>query len=170
MKTILFSILLLCFSLESNAMNLNLKSEAFSQNGLIPSQYTCEGKSDLISPPLSWQDDSKATKSYVIIVDDPDAPAGTWDHWVLFNIDPSVKSLAEGASAKGATMGSNSWGQIGYKGPCPPSGSHRYFFKLYALDTVLGLKQGASKTDVLTAMKGHVIGTGELMGHYQKKH
>lgn len=150
-------------------MNLLLTSPAFSPNGLIPSQYTCEGNSNLRSPPLTWQEDSKATKSYVIIMEDPDAPGGVWDHWVLFNIPKNIKNLSEGLTPAGAMSGNQSWGQTGYRGPCPPSGTHRYFFKLYALDTLLTLAEGSSKANVLKAMKNHIIATGELMGRYEKK-
>lgn len=149
-------------------MNLTLTSPAFSNDDLIPSEYTCEGGD--FSPALFWQDDSNNTKSFVLIMDDPDAPNGTWDHWVLFNIPPDLRQLPEKAPLPpGATDGNNSWGQTGYRGPCPPSGSHRYVFRLYALDTRLDLTQGSSKNDLLLAMKNHIIAQTELIGHYQKK-
>lgn len=149
-------------------MSLSLSSSAFLSNASIPGQYTCEGSD--ISPPLRWQDTSPETKSYVLLVDDPDAPAGVWDHWVLFNIPKNIRQLQEGADIPlGAVSGLNSWGQVGYRGPCPPSGRHRYFFRLYALDQVLTLDETASKKDVLHAMKGHVVAQAELIGVYQKK-
>ena len=149
-------------------MSLSLESPAFTSNAVIPSQFTCEGADH--SPPLAWQDSASNTLSYVLIVNDPDAPGGSWDHWVLFNIPPNIKQLAEAAQVPiGATSIKNSWGGSGYRGPCPPSGTHRYLFTLYALDTKLSLKDTASTNDILQAMKGHVIAQSELVGRYQKK-
>ena len=149
-------------------MSLTLTSPAFSSNGLIPSKYTCDGE-DSRSPALSWQDDLSGVKSYVLIMDDPDAPRGTWDHWILFNIPENIKQIPEaGSLPPGVIQGNNSWGSKGYRGPCPPSGTHRYFFKLYALDSQLNLPEGTDKENVLKAMEGHVIGSTELIGRYQK--
>jgi Raf kinase inhibitor-like YbhB/YbcL family protein len=157
-------------------MTLTLKSNVFDQGGGIPSKYTCEGKD--ISPPLAWAGVPKTARSLVLIVDDPDAPDPkapkmTWVHWVLFNIPPDVSGLPEGTtSAKlpsGAGEGLNDWKQTGYRGPCPPIGRHRYFYKLYALDTVLEGLSTPTKAKVEAAMKGHIIAQTELMGTYQKK-
>jgi hypothetical protein len=148
-------------------MSLTIESPAFASNTFIPSQYTCKGED--LSPPLAWHDSSLSTKSYVLIVDDPDAPSGVWDHWVLVNIPPNVKQLDEGAQLpSGAVNGKNSWGGIGYRGPCPPSGIHRYFFRLYALDTILRVSDYVTKTEVLQAMKDHILDSSELIGLYQK--
>lgn len=169
MKQGVVLLLLLLTSLmnRSFAMNLSIESPAFSANTLIPSLYTCTG-SDL-SPPLIWQDDSPATQSYALIVDDPDAPGGTWDHWILFNIPSSIKYLEEGTEVpSGAISGRNSWGQTGYRGPCPPRGTHRYRFKLYVLDTQLNLTDLATKKEVMQAMSGHIVASSELIGLYRK--
>ncbi|HHF7344985.1 TPA: YbhB/YbcL family Raf kinase inhibitor-like protein [Legionella feeleii] len=149
-------------------MSLSLMSPAFAANTLIPAQYTCQGAD--ISPALLWQDAPAETKSYVLILDDPDAPGGDWVHWVVFNIPPTVQRLADDAELPtGAVNSKNSWGQTGYRGPCPPSGTHRYFFKLYALDTLLTLNANATKQDLLTAMANHVLEKSELIGLYRKQ-
>ena len=145
---------------------MKLTSPAFANNGAIPSEYTCDGND--LSPELSISDVPSNSKSLVLISDDPDAPVGTWDHWVVFNMNPSTKEIPKGTEPKGAA-GKNSWGRTGYGGPCPPSGTHRYFFKLYALDTMLHLPQGATKKDIEKAMHGHIITQAELMGTYKKK-
>lgn len=156
-----------------NLMTLPLTSAAFDEGAPIPSKYTCEGED--ISPPLKWNSISEKTKSLALICDDPDAPVGTWVHWVLYNIPPSVTELSEKAPItemlpNGGKQGSNDFKRAGYGGPCPPRGNpHRYFFKLYALDTELSLKSGAAKRDLVKAMKGHVLAEGELMGTYQRK-
>lgn len=151
-------------------MQIQLSSAAFNDGGTIPVAYTCDGGN--VSPPLSWTNVPADTQSLVLIVDDPDAPSGTWVHWVIFNMAPTVSSLSEGASSPGSrdsfgTAGTNSFRQSGYGGPCPPKGKpHRYFFKLYALDRKLELKSGASKADVEKAMQGHILTQGQLMGTY----
>lgn len=156
-------------------MAFTLTSSAFNDGDSIPSRYSCEG--DDISPPLSWQDVPANTESLVLIIDDPDAPDPrapkmTWVHWVLYNIPPDVSELPEHISKTtvppGAEQGLNDWKRIGYGGPCPPIGRHRYFHKLYALDTTLQL-QSPSKADVEAAMNHHIIAQTELMGTYQKK-
>lgn len=156
-------------------MAFTLTSSAFNDGDSIPSRYSCEG--DDISPPLSWQDVPANTESLVLIIDDPDAPDPqapkmTWVHWVLYNIPPDVSELPEHISKTtvppGAEQGLNDWKRIGYGGPCPPIGRHRYFHKLYALDTTLQL-QSPSKADVEAAMNNHIIAQTELMGTYQKK-
>jgi Raf kinase inhibitor-like YbhB/YbcL family protein len=149
---------------------LQLTSSVFTSEGTIPATYTCDGEDK--SPPLSWAVPPASVQSIALIVDDPDAPVGTWVHWVLFNLPPTTISLPEGVPADanipgGGVHGSNSWQQAGYGGPCPPKGStHRYFFKLYALDMSLDLKPGASKSDVEQAMAGHILAEGRLVGLY----
>jgi hypothetical protein len=166
---------LICAALMSaqargGTMSFQITSSAFSAGSNIPKQYTCDGPD--VSPPLSWKDAPAGTKSFALIVDDPDAPAGTWVHWVLFNLPAGTHDLPEGVEKKenlanGALQGRNDFQKIGYNGPCPPPGKpHRYFFRLYALDAALDLKAGASKADVERAMKGHVLGQGELMGKF----
>jgi len=152
---------------------MTLTSSAFSQGAEIPTQYTCEGRD--LSPPLAWGGVPAGTRSLALIVDDPDAPdpaapQRTWVHWVVTDLSPSTTGLAEGPDRlpDGARVGKNDWKRSMWNGPCPPIGRHRYFFKLYALDTVLGLEQ-PTKADVEKAMKGHVIASAELMGTYQKK-
>ena len=156
-------------------MILTLKSSAFDSGGAIPSRYTCEGED--VSPPLTWAGVPETARSLILIVDDPDAPDPKapkmiWVHWVLYNIPPDVSGLPEGiVPAKlppGTVEGLNDWNRIGYGGPCPPIGRHRYFHKLYALDTVLEGMNTPTKTKVDTAMKGHVIAQTELIGTYQK--
>lgn len=152
-------------------MSIQLTSAAFAHEGSIPAQYTCSGSD--ISPALSWGEPPAGTQSFALIMDDPDAPAGTWVHWVAFNIPASARGLAEALPPgetlpDGGVQGRNSSGNIGYNGPCPPSGTHRYFFKLYALGEVLGLSAGADKGELLKAMEGHILAQGELMGTYSR--
>ena len=157
-------------------MALTLTSSAFSHNGSIPAQYTCEGSD--ISPDLSWSDVPPEAKSLVLIVDDPDAPDPaaprlTWVHWVLYNIPATAPGLPQAVAAKalpaGTKEGLNDWKRAGYGGPCPPIGRHRYFHKLYALDVVLPDLGRPTKADVEKAMKGHVLAETQLIGTYQKK-
>jgi Raf kinase inhibitor-like YbhB/YbcL family protein len=156
-------------------MKLILESSAFDNGSEIPSRYTCEGED--VSPPLVWSGVPETARSLVLIVDDPDAPdpkapKRTWIHWVLYNIPPDVPGLPEGiVPAKlppGMKEGLNDWNRNGYGGPCPPIGRHRYFHKLYALDTVLDEMSTPTKANVEAAMKGHVIAQTELMGTYRK--
>ncbi|MBD3315401.1 MAG: YbhB/YbcL family Raf kinase inhibitor-like protein [Chitinivibrionales bacterium] len=140
---------------------MKLSSPAFENADLIPKKYTCNG--DNVSPPLSIENIPQNTGSLTLIVDDPDAPGGTFVHWVLYNIPPA-SSIAEGSVP--GSQGINSFKKTGYGGPCPPSGTHRYFFKLYALDDELGLDQGCTKQEVIQAMDGHIIGSAELVGRY----
>ena len=156
-------------------MTMKVTSSAFQQGGSIPSQYTCEGKD--VSPPLSWSGAGSNAKTFALIVDDPDAPdpakpQRVYVHWVVYNIPAGTSSLPENASKtgmpKGAVQGKNDWGKPEYGGPCPPIGRHRYFFKLYALDTELTGLKAATKADIERAVKGHVVDSGELMGTYQK--
>jgi Raf kinase inhibitor-like YbhB/YbcL family protein len=154
------------------ATNIELKSAAFKEGAMIPKLFTCDGKD--ISPPLSWSGVPADAKSIALIMDDPDAPRGTWVHWVLFNIPPNEKGLAENAPRSaslpnGAKHGANSWPKLGYGGPCPPSGTHRYYFRVYALDTVLALRSGITKAQLLKAMAGHILAEGQLVGRYRRK-
>jgi Raf kinase inhibitor-like YbhB/YbcL family protein len=150
---------------------ITVSSAAFEERGMIPKQYTCDGAN--VSPPLAWDSVSESAKSLVVISDDPDAPAGTWVHWVMYNLPPDIRELPEKIPTNrtlknGARQGTNDFGNIGYGGPCPPSGTHRYYFKLYALDTVLDCDPGMSKAQIDRAMKGHVLASGQLMGTYKR--
>jgi Raf kinase inhibitor-like YbhB/YbcL family protein len=156
-------------------MSFQITSSAFSAGGSIPSKYTCEG--DDISPPLTWSGAPQGTKSFALIVDDPDAPdpakpKQVYVHWVVVNIPATTTELRENASKAGmpdgSVTGSNDWKKTEYGGPCPPIGRHRYFFKLYALDATLSGLGSPTKKDVEAAMKGHVLGTAEVIGTYQK--
>jgi Raf kinase inhibitor-like YbhB/YbcL family protein len=155
---------------EPGTMSIEIKSAGFSAGGTIPKKFTCDGADS--SPALSWNQAPPRTETFALIVDDPDAPAGTWVHWVLYNLPANSKELREGVEKNqtlsgGALQGRNDFRKIGYNGPCPPPGKpHRYFFKLYALDTKLGLKPGATKAELEGAMKGHILGQGELIGRY----
>jgi Raf kinase inhibitor-like YbhB/YbcL family protein len=144
---------------------LILKSTTFESNKEIPKKYSCHGED--VNPPLTIEGKPKETKSLVLVIDDPDAPNGTFDHWVMWNIPPSTTTIGEN-SAPG-TEGLNSSERHGYIGPCPPSGTHRYFFKVYALDTELRLGVNSSKKDLEKAMKSHVIAQGQLIGLFSKK-
>jgi len=157
-------------------MSLMISSTAFSQNGNIPSRYTCEGED--ISPPLSWSGVPAGSRSLALIVDDPDAPDPaapriTWVHWVLYNIPPESLGLGEAIPSSslppGTLQGINDWKRTGYGGPCPPIGRHRYFFKLYALDSPLPNLNRPTKAQLEQAMRGHILGQTELLGTYQKR-
>ena len=147
-------------------MSIQLTSDAFANGQSIPSKYSCKGKN--ISPALAWTEPPAGTQSLALIMDDPDAPGGMWVHWVLFNISASTRNLQEDLPASGMSVGKNSWGDIRYGGPCPPSGTHRYFFKLYALDTTINLSPGATKEQVLKEMEGHILAQSELVGTFSK--
>lgn len=156
---------------EGYTMELDIRSSAFEEGEFIPKKYTCDGED--VSPPLSWVQLPNETKSIVLICDDPDAPVGTWVHWVLFGLSPDTLELPEGVSHEkevlgGAKQGLNDFRKYGYGGPCPPGGTHRYFFKLYAVDTQVDLHAGATKSEVLNAIKGHVLAGGQLMGRYSR--
>jgi Raf kinase inhibitor-like YbhB/YbcL family protein len=144
-------------------MALVISSTAFSNNGMIPREYTCEGGGK--NPPLSISGYPQTTKSLVVIVEDPDTDKGTFDHWVVWNIKPA-ESIGENSVP--GTEGKNGEGKLGYKGPCPPTGKHRYFFKVYALDTMLNLEKGSTKKQVEDAMQGHILADGVLIGLYEK--
>jgi len=149
-------------------MAFTLTSPAFGPGEWIPAKYTCDGQD--VSPPLRWSEPPAGTRSFALIVDDPDAPRRTWTHWLLFNLPVEPQELAEGSgSPPGSRTGRNSWGRPGYGGPCPPGGTHRYFFKLYALDTILTLAAGATREQLQQAMTGHILGQAELMGVYSRR-
>jgi len=144
--------------------DLRVTSPAFTNNGLIPREYTCDGND--VNPPISIEGIPEGTKSIVLIVDDPDAPRGTWDHWIVWNILPGQK--IEEKSVPGIE-GFNDFGRRSYGGPCPPSGTHRYFFKVYALDTTLNLSSNSRKKDVEKAMAGHILAQGQIVGLYSRR-
>jgi Raf kinase inhibitor-like YbhB/YbcL family protein len=153
-------------------MAIQVASPAFKEGAPIPPRFTCTEKD--LSPALAWTGTPPGTKSFALICDDPDAPMGTWVHWVIFNLPADSTSLPEGVPvepklATGAVQGRNSWKKVGYGGPCPPPGKpHRYFFQLYALDVALTLDSNAAKKDLEAAMKGHVLAEGQLMGTYKR--
>lgn len=151
---------------------MKLESSAFEANGFIPPKYTCDR--DNISPPLHWDEPPAGTHSLALICDDPDAPMGTFVHWVLYDLPPKTRQLAESVPVvaelpAGGVQGKNDFRKSGYGGPCPPSGTHRYFFKLYALDKKLELEPGAAKAQLLKAMEGHVLASAELVGRYARQ-
>ena len=151
-------------------MQLAISSPAFSNGGSIPKKFTCDGPD--VSPQLAWSESAAATKSFALLVDDPDAPVGNWNHWTAWNLPATAHGLPEGVSqdarlADGTEQGRNDFGKTGYNGPCPPPGKpHRYYFKLFALDTNLDLKAGSRKKELEAAMKGHVLTQAEWMGTY----
>jgi Raf kinase inhibitor-like YbhB/YbcL family protein len=152
-------------------MEIKVTSTAFEQGGMIPNKYTCDGQD--ISPPLSWVDVPDGTASIVLVCDDPDAPMGTWVHWVLFDLPPDTQGLPESIPAvenleNGGRHGINDSRKLGYGGPCPPGGTHRYYFKIYALDKLMNLPAGNTKAQLLKAMEGHILAEGELMGRYKR--
>ena len=154
-------------------MSLELASDAFSSGQSIPAKYSCVGRN--ISPELAWTEPPVGTQSFALIMDDPDAPMGTWVHWVLFNIPAERRELPEDLPVTGKSIdpdaifvGTNSSGKVGYDGPCPPGGTHRYYFKLYALDTTIALLPGATRETVLREMEGHILVQAELMGTFSR--
>lgn len=155
---------------KGETVSFQIKSSAFSTGGVIPQKFTCDGPDD--SPQLTWTDSPPKTQSFALIMDDPDAPVGTWVHWVLYDLPANARELAEAVAkqeqlSNGARQGRNDFGKTGYGGPCPPPGkAHRYFFKLYALDAKLDLKAGARKSDLERAMQGHILAQAEWVGRY----
>ena len=152
--------------------DMQITSSVFQEGEAIPSKYTCDGED--VSPPLSWSRVPDGTESFALIADDPDAPGRTWVHWVIYDLPSGLTSLPEGIKAAerprvGGTHGITDFRRIGYGGPCPPSGTHRYFFKLYALDTVVDLPPGATKKKLLQAMEGHILAEAQLMGTYSRR-
>jgi len=152
-------------------MPLRIESPAFSEGGAIPRPFTCDGRD--VSPALSWSGAPAGTKSLALICDDPDAPAGVWVHWVVYGLPSGASGLPESVPASpevpgGGMQGKNDFGKLGYGGPCPPKGTHRYDFKLYALDVETKLKAGATKAQLLRAIEGHVIAEAKLTGRYSR--
>lgn len=150
---------------------MKIESTAFTADGMIPSLYTCDGQD--ISPDLHWDAPPTGTQSLALIVDDPDAPGEIFVHWVLYDLPPEIHQLPKAIAAQaelpgGGVQGKNDFGNLGYGGPCPPNGIHRYFFKLYALDRQLGLKSGATKAQLEAAMNGHILAAAELIGRYAR--
>ncbi|MDD5459873.1 MAG: YbhB/YbcL family Raf kinase inhibitor-like protein [Phycisphaerae bacterium] len=153
-------------------MSIKITSSAFKRESMIPARFTCDGED--ISPPLQWENLPQGTQTLAIIADDPDAPMGTFVHWVLYNLPADVNELAEAVPARemlenGAIQGKTDFGRVGYGGPCPPSGTHRYFFKIYALDKKVDIVGNADKSRLIIAMQGHILGQGELMGKYKRQ-
>ncbi len=168
--TIVFMLAFLYQTIEGG-FAMDLKSAAFNGGGMMPAKYTCDGMD--VSPPLTWDNAPVGTKSFALICDDPDAPVGTWVHWVCYDIPAGTKSLPENVAktetlTTGGRQGVNDFRKAGYGGPCPPGGVHRYFFKLYALDTLLNLTSGTTKQELLKAMEGHILGEAQLMGKYKR--
>ena len=152
---------------EATMSGLLIASPAFGPNATIPSKFTCDGPD--LSPPLRFENIPEQTRSLALIVDDPDAPRGTWVHWVVWNIPPGTRELPENGLPGGALQGTNDFRTRKYGGPCPPAGKHRYFFKLYALDTILSLNPGSTKGQLEEAMKGHILDQAELVGLYERR-
>jgi Raf kinase inhibitor-like YbhB/YbcL family protein len=153
-------------SFAAERARIKITSSAFQEGGNIPLKFTCDGSDT--SPPLQITGAPSEAKSLVLIADDPDAPSGLFTHWLVWNIPPQTNSIAEGSATKGV-QGANDFGKSGYKGPCPPPGTHRYSFKIFALDRQLDLRSGAKRSQVDAAMKGHVVAQGELVGRYARK-
>lgn len=157
---------------QEGKVKINITSDSFKESELIPSKYTCDDKN--ISPQLAWDKPSDKIKTFAIIAEDPDAPGGNFIHWVAFNIPANVLDLPEDVTPiknipEEVLFGTNNFGHIGYGGPCPPSGTHRYFFRIYGLDSAMHLEAGSEKMDLINAMKNHIIAEGELMGKYSRK-
>jgi Raf kinase inhibitor-like YbhB/YbcL family protein len=145
---------------------MELTSPAFEHEGMIPAVHACDGKN--VSPELNLSDVPDGTGSLALVMDDPDAPGGTFDHWVVWNIAPDTRSIPRGKEPRGI-QGRTGFGRLGYGGPCPPGGTHRYFFRLYALDCELDLRKGARKNELEAAMEGHILDRAELMGRYRRQ-
>lgn len=150
---------------------MRLTSSAFEEGGMIPERCTCDGENQ--SPPLDWEDAPEGVKSFALVCEDPDAPMGTWVHWVVYDIPSTIGKLPaglppEGRLVNGGKQGTNDFHRIGWGGPCPPSGTHRYFFRLYALGRVLDLDPGATREQLFRAMRSHVLGEASLMGRYHR--
>jgi Raf kinase inhibitor-like YbhB/YbcL family protein len=160
------SLLLTTILYAAGGVTMMIKSSAFQEGGIIPSKFTCDGSDT--SPPLQITDVPSGAKSLVLIADDPDAPGGLFTHWLIWNIPPQTSSIPEGSATNGV-QGTNDFGKSGYRGPCPPPGTHRYSFKVFALDRELDLRPGAKRSQIDTAIKGHVIAHGELVGRYARK-
>jgi Raf kinase inhibitor-like YbhB/YbcL family protein len=170
------SIIFCSFQINNNSHilggnQMEITSSAFDEGAMIPKKYTCDDID--ISPPLKWSNVPEGTKTFAIICDDPDAPMGTWVHWVLFNLPANIDGLPENVPTlevlpNGAKQGRNDFGKIGYGGPCPPGGTHRYYFKVYALSEELDLESGIPKPELLKAMEDFILSEGQLMGTYER--
>jgi Raf kinase inhibitor-like YbhB/YbcL family protein len=154
-------------SLSAGVTKMKITSSAFQEGGTIPSKFTCDGADT--SPPLHVGQVPATAKSLVLIVDDPDAPVGLFTHWIAWNIDPKTGEIPERSAPAKAVQGRNDFGKSGYGGPCPPGGTHRYFFRIYALDRELDLSAGSKRRQLDDAMRGHIIGEGQLMARYSRK-
>lgn len=160
------AIALAIVSFAAGGAKMKITSSAFQEGGNIPSKFTCDGADS--SPPLQIAEIPSGAKSLALIVDDPDAPSGLFTHWMVWNISPQTNTIAEGSPPKGV-HGTNDFGKSGYGGPCPPSGTHRYYFRIFALDSELNLPPATKRSQLAAAMKGHVVAQGELMGRYAKQ-
>ena len=160
------AIALAIVSFASGEAKMKITSSVFQEGGNIPPKFTCDGGDT--SPPLQIAEVPSRAKSLALVVDDPDAPSGLFTHWIVWNISPQTNTIAEGSTPKGV-HGTNDFGKSGYGGPCPPSGTHRYYFKIFALDRELDLPPGTKRNQLVAAMKGHVVAQGELMGRYSRK-
>ena len=167
MKAIWFSLAIFVGIFNMNAASISITSPAFQAGGDIPAKFTCNGTN--IGPELQISGVPNEAKSLVLIVDDPDAPRGLFTHWIVWNIDPKTTRVGENGAPTAGVQGTNDFGKRNYGGPCPPSGTHRYFFKIFALDTKLELKPSARRAELDAAMRGHVLAQGELMGRYSHK-
>ena len=156
---------IVCFA--AGGAKMKITSAAFQENGNIPAKFTCDGAG--VNPALRFHDTPVEAKSLVLIVDDPDAPSGLFTHWIVWNIDPKTTEIGEGATPQSGVQGTNDFGKSGYGGPCPPSGIHRYYFRIFALDRMLDLKPGAKRPELDAVMRGHVVAQGELMGRYSRR-
>jgi Raf kinase inhibitor-like YbhB/YbcL family protein len=164
-KALAISLVVIVSSLAGTA-KINVTSAAFQEGGSIPSRFTCDGSDT--SPPLQISGIPPETKSLVLIADDPDAPGGVFTHWLLWNIPPKTTSISQGSAPNGV-QGTNDFGKAGYRGPCPPPGTHRYSFKVFAIDRQLDLRSRAKRSEVEAAMRGHIIAQGELVGRYARR-
>jgi Raf kinase inhibitor-like YbhB/YbcL family protein len=168
MKAIWFALAIFVGIFNMNAASsISITSPSFQPGGDIPPKFTCNGTN--VSPELQISSVPNEAKSLLLIVDDPDAPRGLFRHWIVWNIDPKTTRVAENSAPTAGVQGINDFGKRNYGGPCPPSGTHRYFFKIFALDTKLELKPGARRAELDTAMRGHILAQGELMGRYSHK-
>jgi Raf kinase inhibitor-like YbhB/YbcL family protein len=163
---VLAIVLVALASFAAGGARMKITSSAFQEGGNIPSKFTCDGGDS--SPPLRLAEIPSGAKSLALIVDDPDAPSGLFTHWIVWNISPKTNAIAEGSAPQGV-QGTNDFGKSGFGGPCPPSGTHRYYFKIFALDRELNLASGTKRNQLDAAMKGHVVAQGELMGRYSRK-
>lgn len=173
MRSLLLILMIIGFSIQKeNDMNLKVTSTAFSEGDMIPEKYTCDGIN--VSPPLQWEAGPEVTKSYPLISDDPDAPKGTWVHWVVYNIPVNITEFGEDMPPdallpNGTCQGITDFRRSGYGGPCPPGGTHRYYFKIYALNITIENTEGLTKAELLEEMDGHILAEGQLMGIYKRR-